>query len=122
MKGPGFLGSFQLTCIPLGGPTSSAIVRDRCSMPSGAASRCGGQALVATLTLVCACRPSPAVHAPPTAFVEPLATLPLISAGGMFFVAVGSDSAPARLWLLDSGFETSVVNRRYADSLRLPSY
>ena len=91
-------------------------------MPSGAASRCGGQVLVATLTLICACRPSPAVHAPPTASVGPLATLPLISAGGMVFVAVGSDSAPARLWLLDSGFETSVVNRRYADSLRLPGY
>lgn len=52
----------------------------------------------------------------------PVATLPLTSAGGLPFIRVETDSSPPHLWLLDSGFETSVVNRRYADSLRLPAY
>jgi hypothetical protein len=46
----------------------------------------------------------------------------MTSAGGMVFVRVSSDGAGPHLWLLDSGFETSVVNRRLADSLHLPSY
>jgi PDZ domain-containing protein len=91
-------------------------------MPSRAARHGVGQILMSTLTWVCGCQAGPAVHGPPRAAAEPLATVPLTSVGGMVFVAVGGDSAPARLWLLDSGFETSVVNRRYADSLRLPQY
>jgi len=46
----------------------------------------------------------------------------MVSVGGIPFVAVRTDGAPPYLWLLDSGFETSVVNRRYADTLQLPAY
>jgi hypothetical protein len=84
--------------------------------------RFGASSFVATLALVSACRAGPAGQASQASSVEPLAILPLTSAGGMIFVPVGTDSAPSHLWLLDSGFETSVVNRRYADSLRLPAY
>lgn len=92
-------------------------------MPKRSARRCSGQqALIVSLALVCGCQGESAFHAPPTASAEPLATVPLTSVGGMVFLAVGSDSAPARLWLLDSGFETSVVNRRYADSLPVQHY
>jgi Aspartyl protease len=84
--------------------------------------RFGASSFVATLALVSACRAGPASQASQPASVEPLAILPLTSAGGMIFVPVGTDSAPPHLWLLDSGFETSVVNRRYADSLRLLAY
>jgi len=49
----------------------------------------------------------------------PLAALPLTNVDGMPFVRVSTDGAPAHLWLLDSGFETSVVNSRFADSLHL---
>ena len=54
--------------------------------------------------------------------LKPLTVVPLISVAGMPLIAVRTDSAPAHLWLFDTGFETSVVNRRFADTLRLGSY
>jgi hypothetical protein len=77
--------------------------------------------LVAALALM-ACRAGPARQSSQAASVQPLAILPLTSAGGMPFVPVRAESGPTHLWLLDSGFETSVVNSRYADSLHLPAY
>jgi hypothetical protein len=82
----------------------------------------GAPSGIATLLFVAACRAGPTHQPSQAASVKPLAILPLTSAGGMPFVPVRGDSGPDRLWLLDSGFETSVVNRRYADSLHLPAY
>lgn len=82
----------------------------------------GARSVVATLALVAGCREGPAHQSSPAAAVKPVAILPLTSAGGIPFVPVSADSGSTHLWLLDSGFETSVVNRRYADSLHLPAY
>lgn len=50
---------------------------------------------------------------------SPLAVLPLISVDGMPFISVRTDSAPAHLWLIDSGFQVSVVNARFATLLHV---
>ena len=90
-------------------------------MQSGARRRSRYPAIVTMLACL-ACRPSPRTNDSQRTPPEPVAILPLISAGGLAFISVRTDSGGTHLWLLDSGFETSVVNRRYADSLRLPAY
>lgn len=73
--------------------------------------------------LLCAAGTVTACRAPPRqAPVAPVAVVPLISIDGIPFIAVRTDSAPPHLWLLDCGFGTSVVNSRFADTLRLPAY
>lgn len=79
------------------------------------------QALLLTLTLLCACRAGGDPFSR-TAALTPLATLALTNVEGMVFLPVAAEGSPVHLWLLDSGFETSVVNRRYADSLHLAGY
>lgn len=75
--------------------------------------------LVLVAAIVSACRaPSP----PAQRGEPPLAVLPLVTVDGMPFISVQTDSAQPHLWLLDSGFETSVVNTRFADSLHLPAH
>jgi hypothetical protein len=90
-------------------------------MQSGACRGWRYEAIVAVLACM-ACGPSPRTDDSQQTPAEPVAILPLISAGGLPFIRVETDSSAPHLWLLDSGFETSVVNRRYADSLRLPTY
>jgi len=72
--------------------------------------------------MVTACRASPSGQARKETAPAPLAVVPLISVDGIPFISVRRDSAPPHLWLLDSGFGASVVNRRFADTLRLPGY
>jgi hypothetical protein len=75
--------------------------------------------LVLVAAIVSACR---ATSPPAQRGESPLAVLPLITVDGMPFISVQTDSAQPHLWLLDSGFETSVVNTRFADSLRIPAH
>lgn len=74
--------------------------------------------LVCSAGTVTACgRGEPVVRA-----VTPVAVVSLISVAGMPFIAIRTDSAAPHLWLLDGGFETSVINSRFADTLRLGTY
>src|SRR5688572_25209122 len=74
--------------------------------------------LLAVVAIVAACQVSPRLETGE----QPLAVLPLVTVDGMPFVSVQTDSAQAHLWLLDSGFETTVVNARFADSLHVPTH
>lgn len=73
--------------------------------------------LLVVVAIVAACQ----VPSPRLATGEPpVVILPLITVDGMPFISVQTDNAEARLWLLDSGFEITVVNARFADSLHVP--
>jgi hypothetical protein len=96
----------------------SSLGRHALSVTSNAARRCGNAMLVAAV--VCACARTSVKPNPDAA--RPLTVVPLVTVDGMPFVSVHTDSASEHLWLLDSGFEASVVNARFADSLRLPRH
>lgn len=63
------------------------------------------------------CGPTPA---PAPSAATPLATITFPDRGGLVFLAASAGGTATGLWLLDSGFETSVITPRTIDAVHAP--